>query len=95
MDKGLFITAEIRIKEDVDYDHALLAIKAFCVSMNSEEGCTMAIPMKSKTDSRQFIFWERYEDEAAYEKHFRAEHTQKFIKQGFTDLVSAYQTYQF
>lgn len=95
LDKGLFITAEIHIKEDVNYDDAVEAIKAFCVGMNSEPGCTMAIPMKSKEDPNTFVFWERYENREAFEAHFTAPHTQKFIQQGFTELVRAYETYQF
>ena len=90
--QGLFITAELRIKPDVDLDTAIAAIHSFCEDMNSEKGCSMAVPLQDRENPRRFIFWERYEDKAAFEQHFQAEHTQRFINSGLTDLVQAFET---
>ncbi|EDQ02808.1 hypothetical protein KT99_06567 [Shewanella benthica KT99] len=52
----------------------------------------MAVALQDKENPRRFIFWERYEDKAAFEQHFQAEHTQRFINSGLTDLVQAFET---
>ncbi|WP_299793276.1 putative quinol monooxygenase [uncultured Shewanella sp.] len=91
-EQGLFITAELRIKPDVDLETAIEAIHTFCEGMNSEAGCSMAVPLQDKDNPRRFIFWERYEDKAAFEQHFQAEHTQRFIQSGLTDLVQAFES---
>ncbi len=90
--QGLFITAELRIKPESDLDTAIAEIHAFCDGMNSEEGCSMAVPLQDKKDPYRFIFWERYEDQEAFEQHFQAEHTQRFIHLGLTDLVQSFET---
>ncbi len=91
-EQGLFITAELQVKPDIDLDTAIAAIHSFCEGMNREKGCSMAIPLQDKENPRRFIFWERYEDKAAFEQHFQAEHTQKFIQSGLTELVQAFET---
>ena len=90
--QGLFITAELRIKPESDLDAAIAAIHTFCDGMNSEKGCSMAVPLQDKKDPYRFIFWERYENQEAFEQHFQAEHTQRFIQSGLTDLVQAFET---
>jgi len=91
-EQGHFITAEIRIKPESDLNSALQAIEQFCQGMNSEPGCSMAFATQDKLDPRRFIFWERYEQKAAFEQHFLAAHTQAFIASGLTDLVQAFET---
>ncbi|WP_028108313.1 putative quinol monooxygenase [Ferrimonas futtsuensis] len=92
MDQGLFITAELRVKPDVSLELAKLAIFRFCRDMESEPGCSLALPLQDREDPRKFILWERYDDEAAHQAHFDAEHTQRFIQQGLTELVQAFQS---
>ncbi|PSW18113.1 antibiotic biosynthesis monooxygenase [Photobacterium sanctipauli] len=89
---GLFITAEIRVKAEVDLGEAKQAIAAFCQGMNSEPGCSMAVAHQDNSDPRRFILWERYDDEAAFQQHFNAAHTQHFIQLGITELVQAFET---
>ena len=90
--QGLFITAELRIKAESDLDTAISAIQSFCEGMNSEPGCSMAVALQDKDDPRRYIFWERYENQQAFEQHFNAEHTQMFIQSGLTDLVQAFES---
>ncbi|WP_409438941.1 putative quinol monooxygenase [Psychromonas sp. GE-S-Ul-11] len=90
--QGLFITAELRIKAESDLDTAILAIQSFCEGMNSEPGCSMAVALQDKEDPRRYIFWERYDNRQAFEQHFKAEHTQKFIQSGLTDLVQSFES---
>lgn len=89
--QGLFITAELRVKADADLPIAIDAIQTFCTAMESESGCSMAVAFQDKQDPYRFIFWERYDDEAAFKQHFNAKHTQTFIELGFTDLVQAFE----
>jgi len=90
--QGLFITAELRIKAESDLDTAITAIHTFCEGMNSEIGCSMAVALQDKDDPRRYIFWERYENQQAFEQHFNAAHTQVFIQSGLTDLVQAFES---
>jgi len=90
--QGLFITAELVIKPDVDLDNAISAIHDFCEGINNEPGCSFALALQDSKEPRKVIFWERYEDRAAFEKHFQAHHTQRFIDAGLTDLVQAFES---
>lgn len=87
--QGHFVNAEIRIKEEVDINLALAAIEQFCADMNSEAGCSFAMALQDKQDPRRIILWERYEDEAASQRHFDEAHTQRFIHSGLTEFVQA------
>lgn len=87
---GIFITAEIHIKDNVPLVQGLAAIRQFCADMNSEPGCSLAMATQHKTHPKQFVFWERYDDQAAFDAHFAAPHTQAFIKAGLTELKQAF-----
>ncbi|WP_223417479.1 putative quinol monooxygenase [Shewanella inventionis] len=88
--QGVFITAEIHIKNEVSLAQGMAAIHQFCADMNSEPGCSLAMALQSKTNPKQFVFWERYDDQAAFDAHFAAPHTQAFIKAGLTELKQAF-----
>jgi quinol monooxygenase YgiN len=88
--QGVFITAEIHINDEVSLAQGLAAIKQFCVDMNSEPGCSLAMALQHKTHLKQFVFWERYDDQAAFDAHFAAPHTQAFINAGLTELKQAF-----
>lgn len=87
--QGHFVSAEIRIKEEADINEALAAIEQFCIDMNSEAGCSFAMALQDQQDARRIILWERYEDEAASQRHFDEPHTQRFINSGLTEFVQA------
>lgn len=87
--QGHFVNAEIRIKADADIQQALAAIEQFCADMNSEAGCSFAMALQDKQDPRRIILWERYEDEAASQRHFDEPHTQRFIHSGLTEFLHA------
>ncbi|UTV30831.1 putative quinol monooxygenase [Photobacterium atrarenae] len=93
-EQGLFITAELRVHAAYDLDEAKAAIDVFCAGMNREPGCSFAMATQDRQDPRRFIFWERYDDQAAFEAHFHARHTQEFIGLGITELVRAFESHQ-
>lgn len=88
----LSITAELKIKDTVALETGLLAIQQFCVDMNSEQGCFLAVAHQDNTDPRKVVLWEIYRDQAAFDAHFKAQHTQAFINSGLTELITAYET---
>lgn len=51
----------------------------------------MALPLQDTKDPYRFIFWERYDDQEAFDKHFHEKHTQHFIGLGLTELVQAFE----
>ncbi len=50
----------------------------------------MADPHQGKENPRQFVLWEKYRDQTAFEAHFSAQHTQDFIASEITELVQAF-----
>jgi quinol monooxygenase YgiN len=88
--QGVFITAEIHINDHMPLAQGIAAIRQFCTDMNSEPGCSLAMALQNKTNPKQFVFWERYDDQAAFDAHFAAAHTQAFIKSALTDLKQAF-----
>ncbi|MDV5168117.1 putative quinol monooxygenase [Photobacterium rosenbergii] len=90
-EQGLFITAALSVNEGVSLEEAKAAVEQFCRDMNSEPGCSMAVAMQDTKDARRFIFWERYDDNAAFDAHFQAKHTQDFIALGYTQLEQAFE----
>ncbi|MCG7495419.1 antibiotic biosynthesis monooxygenase [Vibrio sp. Of7-15] len=89
----LSVTAEIRIKEEVALAEGISAIQQFCVDMNSEIGCDLAVAHQSKDDPRNIILWEVYKDQEAFQAHFEAAHTQAFFEKGITELNWASESY--
>ncbi|KHT65008.1 antibiotic biosynthesis monooxygenase [Photobacterium gaetbulicola] len=92
-EQGLFITAELKVIDGISLEAAKAEIAKFCQGMNSEPGCSLAVATQDREDPRRFIFWERYDDQAAFEAHFNAKHTQDFIALGYTQLEQAFETH--
>lgn len=90
--EGLFVTAELRLKDEVALSEGCQAILDFCAAMQQEPGCLLAHATQDPKDPRRFVLWEKYQDQAAFETHFAAEHTQAFIASGQTELIKAYET---
>jgi quinol monooxygenase YgiN len=88
----LSVTAELKIKDTVELNDGLLAIQQFCEDMNSEQGCFFAVAHQDNRDPRKIILWEIYQDQAAFDAHFKAAHTQEFFSKDLTELVKAYET---
>ncbi|MCL1125861.1 putative quinol monooxygenase [Shewanella surugensis] len=91
LEQALFITAELRVKADKNLHTAINAIHTFCAAMKNEPGCSMATVFQDKSDPYRFILWEQYDNEAAFQQHFNAKHTQAFIEMGLTDLVQVFE----
>ncbi|MBW3695331.1 antibiotic biosynthesis monooxygenase [Vibrio sp. T187] len=89
----LSVSAVITIKPEVDLAEGIAAIQQFCVDMNSEPGCEMAVAHQDKQNPRNIVLWEIYQDQAAFSAHFEAVHTQAFFDKGITELSWASESY--
>lgn len=89
----LSVTAEIQIKDNVTLEDGLLAIQQFCIDMNSEEGCLLAVAHQDTENPRKIKLWEIYQDAAAFQAHFDSAHTQAFFAKGITSLNWANESY--
>lgn len=89
---GHYITAEVVINPQWSVEQGAQALAAFCVAMEQEAGCQMAIALGDNSDPRRFILWERYASPAAHQQHFTQPHTREFIDAGWVSLVRVYET---
>ena len=92
MTNPIFVTAELRIKPNIERAVAIEAIEQFCLDMQSEPGCLQAIATYDEKQSDRVILLEQYADHEAINQHFGMPHTQAFIQTDMTELVQAFET---
>ncbi|WP_412179245.1 putative quinol monooxygenase [Vibrio fortis] len=92
MTNPIFVTAELRIKPNIERAVAIEAIEQFCLDMQSEPGCLQAIATYDEKQSDRVILLEQYADREAINQHFGMPHTQAFIQTDMTELVQAFET---
>ena len=90
--EGIWVAGTLEIKAEVSLEQGLAAIQQFCRDMNSEPGCLFAKASQDLENERRVHLWEAYKDKDAIEAHFVMPHTQAFIKQALTELISASQS---
>ncbi|MCG9596910.1 antibiotic biosynthesis monooxygenase [Vibrio sp. Isolate25] len=88
----IYVTAELKIKPEVQRHEARMAIEQFCRDMENELGCLEAKATYDLEDPSRVILWERYQDRTAIEAHFTMCHTKAFIEMGMTDLVQVFES---
>ncbi|MEZ9856212.1 putative quinol monooxygenase, partial [Vibrio breoganii] len=72
----IFVTAELKIKTNIERAAALEAIEQFCLDMQSEPGCLQAIATYDQSQSDRVILLEQYVNREAINQHFVMPHTQ-------------------
>jgi len=78
MTKAVTVVAKLRAaKGRGDALAALLEEQAEAVR-KAEPGCLVYRPHRSTTDPEQFLFYEQYRDEAAFEAHRKAPHLARY-----------------
>ncbi|MEF1228248.1 antibiotic biosynthesis monooxygenase [Vibrio fortis] len=92
MTNPIFVTAELRIKPNIERAVAIEAIEQFCLDIQSEPGCLQAIATYDEKQSDRVILLEQYADREAINQHFGMPHTQAFIQTNMTELVQAFET---
>ncbi|PMH75629.1 putative quinol monooxygenase [Vibrio cyclitrophicus] len=88
----IFVTAELKIKTNIEREAAVEAIEQFCLDMQSESGCLQAIATYDQSQSDRVILLEQYANREAINQHFVMPHTQAFIERDITELVQAFET---
>ncbi|MEZ8640337.1 putative quinol monooxygenase [Vibrio splendidus] len=92
MNETIFVTAELKIKTNIERAAAIEAIEQFCLDMQSEPGCLQAIATYDQSQSDRVILLEQYANREAINQHFVMSHTQAFIERDITGLVQAFET---
>ena len=89
---GYFITAELKVKDIAKVAQAKLALTTLCAETLTEPGCSLFTLHHCADNKDRFILWERFEDEAAFKRHFLEPHTQKYVALDLTEVVQYFQT---
>jgi quinol monooxygenase YgiN len=58
-------------------DEVVATMKELAAATRQEPGCVHYIPVQDPEDPRNFLFYEQYVDEAAFEAHGASEHFQR------------------
>jgi quinol monooxygenase YgiN len=66
----IFVTAELKIKTNIERAAAIEAIEQFCLDMQSEPGCLQAIATYDQNQSDRVILLEQYANREAINQHF-------------------------
>ena len=88
----IFVTAELKIKTNIEREAAVEAIEQFCLDMQSEPGCLQAIATYDSSQHDRVILLEQYANREAINQHFGMPHTQAFIERDITELVQVFET---
>jgi quinol monooxygenase YgiN len=59
-------------------DEVVATMRELAAATRQEPGCVHYIPVQDPEDPRNFLFYEQYVDEAAFEAHGASEHFQRF-----------------
>jgi len=70
----LTVVAKIRAAKGKGDALAALLTEQACVVRKAEPGCLVYRPHRSTSDPDLFVFYEMYEDEAAFDAHRQAPH---------------------
>lgn len=84
---GLWISAGIKVVEGKDIDQARKALVDLVDVSRQEPGNIKFQILQQLDNSACFTLWECWEDEAALQEHFSAEHTVKYLAEGWTEVV--------
>ena len=72
------VCSQLLVREGHDEEVAGL-IPELVAASRSEPGCLLYLAHRHREDPRRFLFYEQYEDEAAFNAHTRSEHYQRLV----------------
>jgi quinol monooxygenase YgiN len=76
MSTTLVVTWRARAGEE---DRIADILRQLVPATQAEPGCEHYYAHRSKEDARDFVLYERYRDDAAFEAHQQTEHFQKWV----------------
>lgn len=92
LEKGYFITAELKVKNIEMVSKAKSALLTLCKETLKEPGCSLFTLHHCNDNKDRFILWERFEDEAAFKQHFLEPHTKEYVGLDLTEVVQYFQS---
>jgi quinol monooxygenase YgiN len=80
----------VRMKaKEGEEGRALEVIRELAEATRQEPGCEAYVPCQDPEDARSFLFYEQYEDKAAFEAHGASEHFQRLAAGQLWDLLES------
>lgn len=89
---GYYITAELKVIDTSKISEARHALEKLCELTKTEPGCSIFQLHYDSKESTRFLLWECFDDEAAFEEHFKMDHTKEYVSLGLTEVVQYFQT---
>jgi quinol monooxygenase YgiN len=89
---GYYITAELKVKDVSRVEEARSALSSLCEKTLEEPGCSIFQLHADSKEATRFLLWERFDDEAAFKRHFEESHTKEYVALGLTEVVQYFQT---
>jgi len=83
---GYYMTAELRIKDAQRVQETLDALSRLSTTTRTEPGCRLFMLHQDLSDPQRLFLWERWDDEAALQKHLAAAHTQAYFALDLTEV---------
>lgn len=84
---GYYVTAELRVKNSEKVMQAKEALALLANKTLNEAGCSIFTVHQDAAEPTRFLLWERFDDEAAFKKHFSEAHTQEYLALDLTEVV--------
>jgi 4-carboxymuconolactone decarboxylase len=91
-DSAYYVTAELRLKDLARLDAACQGLTALAQQTLQEPGCSIFTVHHDPSTPTRFVLWERFDDEAAYRRHFEQAHTLAYLAQDLTEVVQHFAT---
>lgn len=82
------VSVEIVIKPERVAEFLPLILENATASLRQEPGCQVFDVCQAPDDETQFLLYEVYDDEAAFQLHLKTEHFLKFDRQTASDILS-------
>lgn len=72
------VCSQLLVKEGTE-DAVAAVMPELVAASRAEPGCRMYVAHRHLEDPRRFMFYEQYDDEAAYQAHVSSEHYQRLV----------------
>lgn len=82
------VSVEIVIKPERVAEFLPLILENATTSLRQESGCQVFDVCQAPDNETQFLLYEVYDDEAAFQHHLKTEHFLKFDRQTASDIQS-------
>ncbi|MGU5666604.1 putative quinol monooxygenase [Aeromonas hydrophila] len=89
---GYYVTAELRLKDLSRLEAARRALDELVRQTLTEPGCSIFVAHHDATTPTRFLLWERFDDQAAFKRHFDEAHTQAYLALDLTEVAQSFVT---